>query len=191
MSDQSLNDVMDEMMRRLDKIQPTARVNRAITEIEAYAAVDPLMGTLYKQYLEARTTRDKAVKAHGKNAPMSEIAADLADSAHCAVETRLIELRSDTNMCCLAMRYIKLSGRESYEKKRKEELAYRKKLNDMYDRDETAKRAKKAAEDSMFFVLALLVILQQMLEETQRNLSIAASFGAASCQSVRSKEAYA
>lgn len=50
---------------------------------------------LYKRYLDARAQSLQALLTNGKDSIFSQTAADMADSAWCALEARLYELRTD------------------------------------------------------------------------------------------------
>lgn len=53
---------------------------------------DPVLTALHRQYLDALAFHKKLVEENGVRDPMTEVAADMLDSARSAVQTRLIEL---------------------------------------------------------------------------------------------------
>jgi hypothetical protein len=94
---QSLQSIMNGMLNRLDDILPDelqdAPQDRDWPLIHIYLKVDPVLAQLYKQYCDARAKLDQLHRARGADDPMAEVAADMKDSAHAAVETRLLELK--------------------------------------------------------------------------------------------------
>lgn len=65
------------------------------TDIAQWIAIDPDILGLYKSHLDARAEYIGILTTHGAASPLSEIAAERADSLWCALETRLYELRMD------------------------------------------------------------------------------------------------
>ncbi|MCI5059686.1 MAG: hypothetical protein MRY79_01295 [Alphaproteobacteria bacterium] len=94
----SLQQIMNEMVTRLDTVhnatsqQKKSRKGR-LSELEAFISLDPVLANLNRQYLEAKAQRCELVALNGKEDAMVEVALDMEDSAWCAMETRLLELR--------------------------------------------------------------------------------------------------
>lgn len=84
----SLHDVMNDLARGVG-VEPDAPED----DLESFAAIDPLYAQLHREYLQAKSQHDKLVRDNGADDPMADIAADMADSAMCARDTRFIELR--------------------------------------------------------------------------------------------------
>lgn len=95
----SLQAIMNGMLNRLDDILPdelqNAPEDRDWPFIHIYLKIDPVLAQLYKQYCDARAKLDQLHRERGSDDPMAEIAADMKDSAHTAVETRLLELKEN------------------------------------------------------------------------------------------------
>lgn len=73
----------------------TATPDEAIgQDILTLAGEDPLLASLIKQYLNASRQHKSLMKLHGYHDPMADVAADMVDSAWCAVQTRIIELQA-------------------------------------------------------------------------------------------------
>ncbi len=94
-----LSELMNAMISRLEYTHP-ADMEAAPEEkhwklISLYASIDPVLASLYKQYLEAKENLGKLLVAGGAQDPMTEIAWDMHDSLRSAVETRLLELKDD------------------------------------------------------------------------------------------------
>lgn len=96
----SLQSIMNSMVGRLDDILPDQLQNLSEDKdwpfIHLYLKIDPVLAQLYKQYCDARAKLSRLCAERGKDDPMSEIAADMKDSAHAAVATRMLELQEDT-----------------------------------------------------------------------------------------------
>lgn len=56
------------------------------------ACSDPLLADLHRRYLEALACHRKVIRENGPHDAMTVVAADMLDSARCAVQTRMIEL---------------------------------------------------------------------------------------------------
>ncbi len=94
-----LADLMNAMVTRLEYTQPedmgVLPEEHHWKLISIYASIDPVLASLYKQYLEAKETLGKLLVKGGDQDPMTEIAWDMHDSLRSAVETRLLELKDD------------------------------------------------------------------------------------------------
>lgn len=105
MENASIRDVMNALCRNPGQIEDRRKTPRpdAATralpdgaEIERFMAIDPLTVTLYKRYVDARAQYLSALgDGRDSSAAMADIAADLADSAWCALESRIHELREN------------------------------------------------------------------------------------------------
>ncbi len=93
---------MNIVARQLETVVVAAPPARALGEMEAFAALDPLLADLNKQYLDARENRVQVLKDFGADEPMSEMALLVEDSAWCAVQTRYMELRAQREMMAQA-----------------------------------------------------------------------------------------
>ncbi len=114
----SVNDILNKIDARLDDLRLTDDTAPVVSldplsEIGLYITNDRLLADLYRQYLESQKHYITSIQTHGKDAPMTEIASDMSESAFCAMETRLIELREEES---LAQRVMKLQEqqRETY-----------------------------------------------------------------------------
>ncbi len=74
---------------------PAAAGSGVLSELEAFIAIDPLLASLHKQYTGAQALSLKSAKEHGTDAAMTEMAMAMEESCHCALQTRLLELRRD------------------------------------------------------------------------------------------------
>ncbi|MGB1076999.1 MAG: hypothetical protein ACPG05_01725, partial [Bdellovibrionales bacterium] len=104
----------------------------ALDEISIYASLDPILGDLVKQYKDADKYAHELDQTFSNDDPMAEIAHDRKDSAWCAVETRLLELREDEQFTDMVrMRLMRLeeerAGLIHDRKKEEEDFIVRKK----------------------------------------------------------------
>jgi hypothetical protein len=98
----TLTSLMNSMIARLEYTQPEAMSDipesRQWNMIEIYIAVDSVLASLYKQYCEAKENLAKVLLNGSTNDPMAEIIWDMHDSLRSAIETRLIELKDNTEI---------------------------------------------------------------------------------------------
>ena len=187
MREASLQAIMSEIVQRLDAhdtlqargAAPQEKLSGLPGQIQTYLSLDPLLAELFKRYLDARASRDRLVAKHGHDAPMTEMAADMVDSAHCALETRLIEVRALYKLReerDVAGERVMIAAAQSQR--------FEQKMQRHNDRN-MAMRARRDAEKGYFYILMILFFLQNMLEQTRKNLSLASSFSGASAMPVR------
>ena len=128
----TVKDILGQIEKRLKTLEvfdtsaPTVSLD-PLSEVGLYISRDKLLADLYRQYLEAQRNYIISVKRHGTQDAMTEIAQYTADSAYCAMETRLIELRGDPEMQAQIER-VQRKQRASYEsdmRNRQEEYARR------------------------------------------------------------------
>lgn len=96
----SIKDLLIKIEQRLDEVDVIDKMSvphsiDPLSEVGKYISIDRLLGDLYRQYLEAQKKYIQAIDTHGVDAPITETASYMADSTHCAFETRLYELRED------------------------------------------------------------------------------------------------
>lgn len=92
---------MNEVSARLDRVppkQPSVPTQDGLDEMQALMALDPLLASLHKQYLDAKVSRIQAQKEYGAGDGMTEMAAILEDSAWCSMQTRYMEVRADRHL---------------------------------------------------------------------------------------------
>lgn len=118
MQDISLQQAMNRVSMGLDRAGPApmaAPLNPQPDlreELDLFADMDPLLSDLQKQYLDAKAVRRKQVQAFGANDPMAEIAADMEDSAWCAMQTRYIELRGERLLMARVQKEMRVERRQ-------------------------------------------------------------------------------
>jgi hypothetical protein len=91
----SLSDLVNELARAPSSIGAPNEPVSELDEFEAFCQFDTLLSALNKDYLTAKAQRQLQEASFGKDDAMAEIAALAEDSAWCALQTRLLELRRD------------------------------------------------------------------------------------------------
>lgn len=175
----SLQDTMNDMARRMDALLDDHRRSNpgdiASQDLRFWIAVDPVLADLHKLLVDAKAQRGRIASRHGNHDPMLDIACDMVDSAACAVETRLIELRQsdETRAAVAAIMQKALADKEEEQAEAERERSKR------FWKDFAAQRdtsASKQADGSLWMVLASLMLLRHNLDHADRMLSIAAIF---------------
>ncbi len=104
--DHSLREIMNAVSVNLDRVLDCAPAGRpaALSEMDAFAGLDPLLADLNKDYLDARSAHQSACRDFGSDDGMTSMAAVMMDSAWCAMQTRYMELRADRAMMARAQK---------------------------------------------------------------------------------------
>lgn len=161
----SLQDVMNKIVQRIDDIRPAdlSSYEASVSELDAYMGIDPLLADLNRQYTEARYNRDKLVQEFGADDPMTEIAGDIMDSALCARETRLIELKERQENECIVKAMMERE-QEEYEIRRAKEKS--KDALNMYQRAQLWMNATEKKSDGIleWFFLYMIFCGRPMLQ---------------------------
>lgn len=179
--EQTIQDVMGRIAARLEVLQADLPVRRGfLSAIDAYITVDPLLGVLHKQLLDAQMHCARVRECHGADAPMAEIATDMAESAECDFRTRLIEVRHDHRIRREVLKILRRQRAQVQREHKKRDIFARIELAAVGNRKLLAARAKKEGEDSFATVMMLLLMLQHALRRTQKMLSLASDFSAVS-----------
>lgn len=118
MNGASINDILAKIDQRLDMLKliddnaPKVTLD-PLSEVGLYLTKDRVLSDLYRQYLNAQRNFIQTVTQHGKDSPMAEIARDMSESCFCAMETRLIELRHDSELTA-RVEAVQQKQREAY-----------------------------------------------------------------------------
>ncbi len=179
----NLQEIMNRMVNRFEILKTEGADSYQKdpwTEIKAYIGLDPVLGDLHKQYLDARAQHKKLLSENGKNDAMTEIALDVRASSVSAIETRVIELRQDEALkSVVAYRLRKAELVKEYELSANSK-AYWQKIRG-YHETQVKTQARKSREDgtaSFFAAMIFLSIMDQMLSAARSRLSIASIFDA-------------
>ncbi|MCB9990587.1 MAG: hypothetical protein H6867_04295 [Rhodospirillales bacterium] len=170
----SLEKTISDMVRRLEAARASdtngdsmsaspAGSDCPLKDIEAFMPVDPVLASLHKEYLEANANHKKLARQNGFNDPMTEIAADMLDSARSAMQTRLIELQESRELEVQEALVRRLRARKAEQEASQV-------------RARIAKRAKDKENDTLFWFSVLCWLMDRTLIATQKTLSAANDF---------------
>lgn len=149
---------------------------KPVSELQAFIHLDPTLASLHKQYLDAKAQYESLIAAHGKDDAMAEIAADMMDSAWCAMQTRLLEVRAEPHLMQEAQAMMRLSIKmieEKHEKeKKKEALA-------LFHKLQILKRMERIRKDrvpifEIGFIFMLFDLVPAGIPKPQNNYARAA-----------------
>jgi hypothetical protein len=146
-----------------------------LDEMRLWVAVDPLLAELHKQYLDVKAQRVRLTDKHGDSDPICDVAADMEDSARCAVETRLIELRKSEEGKAALQALI----RKAHARQEAELVVAEREKTSAYWKDFAAYKGPRAVERgrmSFYKMMFYVIILQQLTEEACLHLRIAQDF---------------
>ena len=173
MGDLSLQDVMNTVSRELEArgpAEPSRTPANLLDELSIFAALDPVLGDLQRQYKDARYLRRTQEKQFGKDDPMADVARDMEDSAWCAMQTRYMEVRGDRDL----MREVQQIQNEQRETERRalEGQRRREALETYYTADMVARMHRRDKAPAILEWVVLLWIMRGQ----QKALSIMPSF---------------
>ena len=131
-------------------------------DIARWIGIDSDILWLYKAYLDARAGYLGTLVAHGKDAPLSEIAADMADSAWCALETRIYELQMDAAALARADLTRRLAEEDAHDKtlraQRDRAAREREAIRDLASRQRRAETDRQRRDFFLFWYWCQFVI---------------------------------
>lgn len=162
MTQQTLSDVLNDLAGgRAAALAQNIVAASAVREEDFFIEADGIFASLNRHYLDARARHDDARREHGADSPMADIAADALDSAWCAMQTRLMELRANGDL----MRSVQSKMREAALEEEREKQAEqdRHALNFFY-RIETARViAERNKTPAIYEWFAILIIAHRFL----------------------------
>lgn len=152
-----------------------------LDEVRLWVGVDPLLAELHKRYLDAKVNYARALNRHGEDDPMTDMAADMADSTRCAVDTRILELRHDPASKAKLQAIIR-QAHIAREKEQEEQDAEEARTRRFWAgfAGEKKPRVIERAKDSFIHMLLYIMMLQAIINRAEYNLSIADAFMRAS-----------
>jgi len=154
----SLQDIMNEVSAGLASgtIPASPAAAPTMSELDAFAMLDPLLADLQKQFLDARGNRIKSQKDNGADDAMTEIAQWAEDSAWCAMQTRYMEVRGDRGKMTEAQRLM-----QEHERKVREREKEKQARDDLYLAEQLRifDRAQKLAASEALFEWFLIYFL--------------------------------
>lgn len=152
-----LSAVMNDLANgRAGQLAQTLPVRTAVSELDIFLTLDGTLAALHTQYLSARQRHAAVRTEYGIDSPMTDMAADGEDSAWCAMQTRLMELRANGSL----MQDVQRRMREAEEEGRREEDAKsQRQALAFYNRMETARLMKERSKSTVIYEWLLLILL--------------------------------
>lgn len=152
-----LTSIMNDLVRTgvnavVFECAPAARV----TELDAFMQLDDTLASLNRDYINARRHHQEARAEHGADSPMADMAADMEDSAWCAMQTRLMELRAQGDLMRRVQVMILHAEQEQTQKiKEREDL----KSLDLFYRMQTMRTVKEKNKPSAIYEWLIVLML--------------------------------
>ncbi len=127
MTQPSLNQIMNDMasgaldlpVSYMTKHDDTA--SQTLSELDAFIHLDDMLAVLNKEYLDEKSHYDYLAKTFGEDDAMTEVAADMMDSAWCAMQTRYLEVRATQKLMEQAQLMVLAVEKEQIELEEKKE----------------------------------------------------------------------
>lgn len=141
-------------------ISPERHCDGKLTDALVFLGSDAVILDLYKRYLDAKSNYQSMILDRDRADPLTEIASEHLDSAWCALESRIYELRQNRAAAARAALLQKIEH-EAFEAR--EEQAARKRreqAENLYNQPANGRRRKDGSESALFlWCLALHYIL--------------------------------
>ena len=162
MSEPTLSDVLNDLAGgRVASLAQAAAPAARRGETDIFMDMDGVLASLDRQYRYAKAQHKAARLAHGADSPMADIAGDMEDSAWCAMQTRLMELRADGAMMRAVQKKLREEAREEDEARR---ALKDKKALDFFNRMEALRLIKRNNTSSNIYEwLAFVIIMHQIV----------------------------
>lgn len=161
MSEPTLSDVLNDLAGgRVALLVRDMAPEARRSETDLFSDMDGVLASLDRQYRYAREQHKAARREYGADSPMADIAADMEDSAWCAMQTRLMELRADGEMMQAVQKQQIEEARVAEEARQR---AKDKKALDFFNRMEALRLVKKNKTSAGIYEwLAFVIILHQI-----------------------------
>lgn len=169
----SLHDTMNDMVQDLPAPKPGAPVE--LDEADALESLDPLLAGLKKQKAEANAHFERLLKLRGGDDPMTNVSADMLDSARTAYETRLIELQQDRRTMAIARRMVKESRAAIVHAERRTAALQRLRM-ELFAGRAVQRGREREYNEKLNKILSLIGTLQVVIDEAQKTLCLANAF---------------
>lgn len=162
MSGVGLSAVLNDLASgRAGLIAQTLVRSPPLCEFDIFLQQDALLADLNRAYLDAKSHHRTVRHEHGAESPMADIAADLEDSAWCAMQTRLMELRRDGELMRFVQKTILDEQRAEAEKQREDQA---RQALDVYNRLEAIRLIKEKNKAAHIYEwLAMIIIFHRFL----------------------------
>jgi len=173
LSDLSLQSIMNDMAA--GTIAPPSSLaaqkphlpQEPLTEIDAFMAQDTLLAHLHKEFLNAQSEHAQLLKANGADDAMTDVAADMMDSAWCAMQTRLMELRRDGVMMRRVQDMMAASKRDiaeaAFKVEQKRSMEFFETMQMMQKMQRIEQKRTREKERVPFFEIAFIFLMFKLL----------------------------
>ncbi|MBN8520850.1 MAG: hypothetical protein J0L77_02990 [Alphaproteobacteria bacterium] len=121
--DISLHDILNTLVQGKEitsDLCELAPPETFLDEAIYFADMDDVCARLHREYLTAKAQYQKLVRENGQDDPMAEMAQDHLESAHSARETRILELKQNSEIM-EKLAYVRRQEEEIVQEKRTEE----------------------------------------------------------------------
>lgn len=176
MSELSLQHIMNEMAAGDVAIAAPAptqefieHCQKPLSEMDALMSQDDLLAHLQKEFFNAKGSFDRLLRENGGDDAMTEVAADMMDSAWCAMQTRMMEVRAKGDVMGRAQSMMQASMKKVKEAQEQQEqqkaLALYHKMQ-MLQHLKNVKRAqqiKKEKDKVPFFEIVFVLMMFRLL----------------------------
>lgn len=159
---------MDVLLDQRGSAQAARKTGVEFDEVHLWISVDPLLADLHKRYLDLRANHRDIAKRHGVRDPMAIIAADMADSARCAADTRLIEIRQNQSLRAV----VRAARIKAHNERVRTQAGESRSLQPVISRV----RLKQQAGEGFWMLFILMLMMRGILETTRHRLSMAMEF---------------
>lgn len=141
-------------------ISPETQSGGKLADALAFLGSDAVILDLYKRYLDARSNYQSMILDRDRADPLTEIASEHLDSAWCALESRIYELRQNRAAASRAALLQKIEH-EAFEAKEEQAARRRREqAESLYNQPVNSRSRKDGGESTLFFwCLALHYIL--------------------------------
>lgn len=177
----SIQEIMNRMAGHMDVLLDESGHTQQgprptlLDEVRLWVAVDPLLAELHKQYLDAQKNHARLKNRHGESDPICDVAADMEDSAKCAVDTRMIELRQSEEAKAAVQAII----RKAQDNRAAQLVAAEHAQSSQFWRNFAVRKAPLAVargQGSYFKMMIGVLVLQHLIGNAQHHLRIAEAF---------------
>lgn len=142
---------------------------KPLSEMAALASQDDILAHLQKEFLNAKASHDRLLCENGVDDAMTEVAADMMDSAWCAMQTRMMEVRAKGEMMARAQSMMQASIRrmreieEQQEQKRVLALYHKMQMLQHLKNVRQAQKIKKEKERVPFFEIVFIFMMFKLI----------------------------
>lgn len=140
-----------------------------LSEMDALVSQDELLAHLHKEFLNAKGSFDRLVRENGADDAMTEVAADMMDSAWCAMQTRMMEVRAKGEIMARAQAMMQASKRKMQETQEQQEqkkalaLYHKMQMLQHLKNVRRQQQIKKEKEKVPFFEIVFILMMFKLL----------------------------